>query len=103
MLCAMARAVSLGLPWLALMAISAIVAYGMNMVMTCGVATTTRADESVPIVIARPVGSEASVSGGWSVCRWTRWRSLDRQRGRVPNRLALGMLWKACYVAEPVV
>ena len=63
----MARAVSLGLPWLALMAISAIVAYGMNMVMTCGVATTTRADESVPIVIARPVGSEASVSGGWSV------------------------------------
>jgi hypothetical protein len=64
---AIARAVSLGLPWLAVMAISATMAYGMNMVMTSGVPIATRADKSVSIVSARPVGSDASVSGAWSV------------------------------------
>jgi hypothetical protein len=68
---AIARAVSLGLPWLAVMAISATMAYGMNMVMTSGVPIATRADKSVSIVRPRPLAARplsavrgASMSAG---------------------------------------
>jgi hypothetical protein len=67
MLYALARAVSLGLPWLAVAAISATMAYGISTALTSGVSTVTRANESVPIVTARPIGAEASNGGNWSV------------------------------------
>ena len=65
MFCATARTVRAGLPWLAVVAISLSVAYGMNMVVASGVAATTRADSSTPIVNARPVGSD--VGSSWVV------------------------------------
>jgi hypothetical protein len=56
----MARAASLGLSWLAAMAISVSLAYAMNMLVTHGVSTANRAAEPVPIMKAPPVGNEAA-------------------------------------------
>jgi hypothetical protein len=63
MLCAMARAVAFGLPWLAVMAISVTVAYAMNMALTSGTSTTARAVDPVSTAFARPVGSVECING----------------------------------------
>ena len=63
MVCAMARAVALGLPWLAMMAISVAVAYAMNVALTSGVSTTAQAIDPVSTVIGRPVGSVECING----------------------------------------
>lgn len=59
-LCAIARYGSLSLPWLTVMAISVVMAFGLSMVVTGGLSTTRRAEESPVMSNARPGGSEAS-------------------------------------------
>jgi hypothetical protein len=64
MLSAMTRAAAVGLPWIAVMAVSVGLAYGMDVAVTSGVSVTTPAEESVSGVIARPdsTGFETSRS-----------------------------------------
>jgi len=67
MLCAMRRALVMGLPWLAVMALSIAIVYGMSMVATNAVSTSTRTGGPAPTMVARPNGSTASSSGRWIV------------------------------------
>jgi hypothetical protein len=67
MFSAMARAAAVGLPWLAVMAVSVGLGYGMDIAVTSGVSMTTPAEESASDVIARPDGSEGCVSDGWMI------------------------------------
>ena len=67
MFSAMARAAAVGLPWLAVMAVSVGLAYGMDVAVPSGVSRTTPAEETVSDVIARPAGSEGCISHGWIV------------------------------------
>jgi hypothetical protein len=67
MFSAMARAAAVGLPWLAVMAVSVGLGYGMDVAVTSGVSMTTPAQETVSDVIARPAGSEGCISHGWIV------------------------------------
>jgi hypothetical protein len=67
MLSAMARAAAVGLPWIAVMAVSVGLGYSMDVAVTSGVSVTTPAEESVSGVIARPNGSEGCLSHGWMI------------------------------------
>ena len=59
------RAMSFGLPWAVMLAITVTMAFGIRVLVTNGVSTPARVLESAPTVIARPVGSD--VGSGWSV------------------------------------
>ncbi len=67
MLWVIGRALSFGLPWLVVMAISVTIAYGMSLALTGGASTTTRGDASVRIATDRPVGGAAAGGEGWVV------------------------------------
>jgi len=67
MFSAMARAAAVGLPWIAVVAVSVGLGYGMDVAATSGVSMTTPAEESVSDVIARPDSIEGCVSNGWMV------------------------------------
>ena len=68
----MVRVASSGLPWLAVMAASVSLGYGLDVAVTRGVSTTVRAEESVASAIAetasQPVTNEACItSHRWMV------------------------------------
>jgi hypothetical protein len=65
MLSVIARAPLFGLPWLAAIAISLAIVYGMSLASTSGVSTTTRSDAAVQIATARPVGGAVGGGEGW--------------------------------------
>lgn len=72
MLSGLIRVASLGLPWLAVMAASLSLGYGLNVAVALGLSTTARAGEAVASPIAetgtRPVTNETcSTSSGWMV------------------------------------
>jgi hypothetical protein len=67
MVCAMRRALVMGLPWLALMALSIAITYGMSMVATNAVSASAQSGGPVPTMVARPNGSTPPSTGNWIV------------------------------------
>jgi hypothetical protein len=65
MLSVIARAPGFGLAWLAPIAISVAIAYGLSLALTTEVSTTTRGDASVQMTTARPVGGAAAGGDAW--------------------------------------
>ena len=63
----MARAATLGSPWLVVMAISATIAWALNSALTGSVPSTEEATEPVPTVVAQPVASHACSDGTWMI------------------------------------
>jgi hypothetical protein len=63
----MARAATLGSPWLVVVGFSATIAWALNSALTGLVPTAHEATEPEPTVIARPAGSQACGDGAWMV------------------------------------
>jgi hypothetical protein len=62
-----ARAATLGWPWLVSMGFSVTMAWALNAALTGSVPTTAEATDQVPTVVARSVASQACGDGVWMV------------------------------------
>lgn len=63
----MARAATLGSPWLILIGFSVSIAWALNSALTGNIPTTTEPTVPVPTVVALPVASQACSEGAWMV------------------------------------